>query len=58
MNTRAPRTDYRGDRPSPIALRLEQRAREARQRDLAGTRPSLWRRIVRLLTVCFTHRTP
>lgn len=50
------RTEYRGDRPSPFALRLEQRAREQRQRDLAGERPSLLSRFIRFLTACFTHR--
>lgn len=47
------RTDYRGDRPSPFALRLEQRAREQRQRDLAGYRPSMLSRFATFIRQSF-----
>lgn len=40
--------DYRGDRPSRIVLRLEQRAREQRAAFLAGRRP-LWRLIAKFI---------
>lgn len=51
MTTHA-RTDYRGDRPSAIVLRLEQRAREQRRRDIAGHRP-LFTRLAKFIRQSF-----
>lgn len=50
MTSRASRT-YRGDRPSAIVLRLEQRAREQRQRDLG--KPSLLTRLAKFIRQSF-----
>lgn len=53
MTTRATRTDYRGERPSALVLRLEQSAREQRQREITGTRPPLWRRFAKFIRQSF-----